>query len=144
MARLIARRLSTACIARLHGGATPTVAAVFDLAGELAACVADASLLEEQLTPQLLRSPPVAAALAAAPIVMLDGNLSPEALQVRAKYWGRANCVAAGSMDGKQCTPAAVHTSSPAVHLPLAMHASENLPCVDVARLSQHTCNTYK
>ncbi|KAI3426112.1 hypothetical protein D9Q98_008491 [Chlorella vulgaris] len=73
--------LSTACIARLHGGATPTVAAVFDLAGELAACVADASLLEEQLTPQLLRSPPVAAALAAAPIVMLDGNLSPEALQ---------------------------------------------------------------
>ncbi|KAL4857826.1 Pseudouridine kinase [Chlorella vulgaris] len=81
MARLIARRLSTACIAQLHGGATPTVAAVFDMAGELAACVADVSLLEEQLTPQLLRSPPVAAALAAAPIVMLDGNLSPEALQ---------------------------------------------------------------
>lgn len=76
--------LSTACIAQLEGGSTPTVAVVFDLGGEVAACVADVALLERQLAPAMLCAPPVAAALAAAPVVMLDGNLSEVALEVRA------------------------------------------------------------
>ncbi|KAL4448643.1 hypothetical protein ABPG75_005862 [Micractinium tetrahymenae] len=73
--------LSTACIARLPGGATPTVSVVFDLGGEVAACVADVGLLERELAPLLLRTAGVAAALAAAPVLMLDGNLSEAALQ---------------------------------------------------------------
>lgn len=76
------RRLSAACIARLPGGVTPTVSVVFDLGGEVAACVADVLLLERALTPRLLRQPPVRQALGAAPVVMLDGNLGEAALEV--------------------------------------------------------------
>lgn len=75
-------RLSTACISQLPGGATPTVAVVFDLGGEVAACVADVALLEARLLPPLLRRPDVAVALAAAPVAMLDGNLNEAALEV--------------------------------------------------------------
>lgn len=73
---------SAACIAVLPGGATPTVAVVFDLGGEVAACVADVALLEARLKAPLLRRPAVAAALVAAPVAMLDGNLAPEAIEV--------------------------------------------------------------
>lgn len=76
------RRLSCACIARVPGGATPTVSVVFDLAGEVAACVADVALLERELAQALLRTAGVADALSAAPVLMLDGNLSEAALQV--------------------------------------------------------------
>lgn len=75
--------LSTACIAQIAGGATPTVSVVFDLGGEVAACVADVGLLEKALLPPLLRQPRVAQALAAAPVLMLDGNLAEAALEVR-------------------------------------------------------------
>ncbi|EFN56299.1 hypothetical protein CHLNCDRAFT_144692 [Chlorella variabilis] len=73
--------LSTGLISRLPGAATPTVSVVFDLGGEVAACVADVASLEARLAPPLLRAPAVAAALAAAPVVMLDGNLSAAALE---------------------------------------------------------------
>lgn len=76
-------RANTECIVQLSGGATPTVSVVFDLAGEVAACVADVALLEQRLGPPLLQQPRVAAALAAAAVVMLDGNLAPAALKVR-------------------------------------------------------------
>lgn len=56
---------------------------VFDLGGEVAACVADVGLLERALLPPLLRQPQVAHALAAAPVLMLDGNLAEAALEVR-------------------------------------------------------------
>ncbi len=49
--------------------------------GEVAACVADVDALEELLTPQLLRQH--RADIQSAPIVLLDGNLSPEAILVR-------------------------------------------------------------
>jgi hypothetical protein len=58
------------------------VAVIFDGAGEVAACVADVGLLESALTAAALRTPSVATALAAAAVVMLDGNLSQAALQV--------------------------------------------------------------
>jgi hypothetical protein len=44
--------------------------------------VADVALLERRLLPPLLRRPAVAAAVAAAPVLMLDGNLAPAALEV--------------------------------------------------------------
>lgn len=74
--------LSTACISQAAGGATPAVCVVFGLDGEVAACVADVGLLERALLPPLLRQPHVAAALAAAPVLMLDGNLAEPALEV--------------------------------------------------------------
>lgn len=80
---LLPRSLSTACIAQVAGGATPTVSVVFDLGGEVAACVADVGLLEKALLPPLLQQPQIADALAAAPVLMLDGNLAEAALEVR-------------------------------------------------------------
>lgn len=92
-------RLSSRCIARVPGGATPTVSVVFDLGGEVAACVADVALLERELGPPLLRGAGVAAALAAAPVLMLDGNLSQAALRVGAAGGaGRG-----GSLRKRQC-----------------------------------------
>lgn len=75
-------RLSLECISRISDSSTPSVSIVFNLAGEVAACVADVALLERCLLPPMLRRPAVAAALAAAPVVMLDGNLAPAALEV--------------------------------------------------------------
>ncbi len=49
----------------------------------MAACVADVGLLEKALLPPLLRLPRVSQALAAAPVLMLDGNLAEAALEVR-------------------------------------------------------------
>ena len=48
---------------------------------QVAACVADVAALENTLTPQLLAG--FQAALARAPLVVLDGNLSAAALQVQ-------------------------------------------------------------
>lgn len=48
--------------------------------GEVAACVADVAALEQYLTPQLLRQH--IADIQSAPFVLLDGNLSPEAILV--------------------------------------------------------------
>lgn len=56
---------------------------VFDLGGEVAACVADVGLLEKALLPPLLQQPQIADAVAAAPVLMLDGNLAEAALEVR-------------------------------------------------------------
>lgn len=75
-------RLSVECISRIRGSSTPSVSIVFNLAGEVAACVADVALLERCLLPPMLRRPAVAAALAAASVIMLDGNLAPAALEV--------------------------------------------------------------
>ena len=47
---------------------------------QVAACVADVGALEQELTPRLLRHH--RPHFAAAPLVMLDGNLSAEALEV--------------------------------------------------------------
>ena len=68
------------------------VSVVFDWAGEVAACVADVALLEAALTPTLLQSPALAASLAAAPLLLLDGNLSAAALE--------AACAIAGTGAG--------------------------------------------
>lgn len=76
------RSLSTACVARIPDRTTPSVAVIFDAGGETAACVADVGLLEDAVTADALRVPAVASALTAAPVVMLDGNLSQAALQV--------------------------------------------------------------
>ena len=75
------RRLSVEGITVLQGERTPTVSVVFGLDGEVAACVADVSLLERALTPALLREARLAAALAAAPLLLLDGNLAPAAIE---------------------------------------------------------------
>ena len=50
--------------------------------GELAASVADVAALEAELSPELLAQH--RACIQAAPIVMLDGNLAPASLLVRA------------------------------------------------------------
>ncbi|GAB4817082.1 hypothetical protein N2152v2_004128 [Parachlorella kessleri] len=71
--------LSTAGILQVAGSSTPTVAVVFDRSGEVAACVADVDLLEQAVTPPFLRQH--RSLLAAAPVVMVDGNLSPAALE---------------------------------------------------------------
>lgn len=85
---------------RVAGGATPTVSVVFDLGGEVAACVADVSLLEGELAPPLLRAPRVARVLAAASLLMLDGNLSEAALQagVGQRLFGRLGRRATGAL----------------------------------------------
>ncbi|PSC67542.1 pseudouridine kinase isoform X1 [Micractinium conductrix] len=73
--------LSTQCVAQLPGAPTPSVSVVFDLGGEVAACVADMALLEGLPPVQLLGGAHVAAALAACPILMLDGNLPQATLE---------------------------------------------------------------
>jgi len=77
---LLLCRLSTAGILQVSGSSTPTVAVVFDGSGEVAACVADVGLLEMALTPAVLRQH--RGVLSAAPVVMVDGNLSPAAIKV--------------------------------------------------------------
>lgn len=57
------------------------VAVVFDRSGEVAACVADVALLETALTPDLLRQG-FSQQIGAAPLVVLDGNLSAAAIEV--------------------------------------------------------------
>lgn len=74
-------RLSTAGVLQLPRSRTPTVAVVFDRSGEVAACVADVGLLEEALTPRALAAH--AQSIAAAPVLMLDGNMSEAAIEVR-------------------------------------------------------------
>lgn len=49
--------------------------------GEVAACVADVDALEQHLTPELLTQHRTD--IQSAPFVLLDGNLSPEAILVR-------------------------------------------------------------
>ena len=74
-------RLSTRGVAVAPGAGTPVVSVVFDRGGEVAACVADVALLEAALTPALLRRR-FAPAIAAAPLLVLDGNLSAAAIEV--------------------------------------------------------------
>eukprot|EP00887_Chlorella_sp_A99_P004169 scaffold23.g4169.t1 len=83
--------LTTAGIQQVPADATPTVAVVFNKAGEVAACVADVALLEAAFTPRLLlRSPLVAASLAGTPLLMLDGNLPAATIEAacRLRAWG--------------------------------------------------------
>ncbi|KAK9909674.1 hypothetical protein WJX75_005922 [Coccomyxa subellipsoidea] len=69
--------LPTHAIHRVPGASTPSVSIIFDNSGELAASVADVAALEEHL-PAVLRQH--TADIQSAPLVILDGNLSPEAL----------------------------------------------------------------
>ncbi|EIE24488.1 Ribokinase-like protein [Coccomyxa subellipsoidea C-169] len=69
--------LPTHAIHRVPGATTPSVSIIFDRGGEVAASVADVGALEERL-PAVLRQH--TADIQSAPLVMLDGNLSPDAL----------------------------------------------------------------
>ena len=73
--------------------------------------MADVALLERRLLPPLLRRPAVAAAVAAAPVLMLDGNLAPAALEVSWAAWAGAwhlllgtCCLALASVAGWQAS----------------------------------------
>ena len=93
------RRLSTENILQLPGRSTPTVAVVFDMGGEVAACVADVALLEAALTPAaLLKSPAIATSMASAPLLMLDANLSSAAIAAACQL-----CRSSGSSDSRMC-----------------------------------------
>ncbi|GAQ85116.1 Predicted carbohydrate kinase [Klebsormidium nitens] len=75
-------------ILRKPGIATPIVSAILDTGGEIAASIDDITAIEEHLTPDwILRFEDV---IAAAPIVVLDANLLPDAIwtacQIAAKH----------------------------------------------------------
>jgi hypothetical protein len=79
----VARRLPTGHVVRSLGGATPTVVVVFDRGGDVAASVADVALVEGELTPALVRQAAAPMLHAGAAALLLDGNLSAEAIQAR-------------------------------------------------------------
>lgn len=72
--------MSTRGIVGLTGAATATVATIFNRAGEVAAQIADTAVLEKALTTTALMR--FRADIAAAPFLVLDGNLHPDTLQV--------------------------------------------------------------
>jgi receptor expression-enhancing protein 5/6 len=74
--------LSTERIRRVEGAATPSVCVVFDAAGDVAASVADVALLESAMTPEVVRSH--GDVVAAASLVMLDGDLGQACVEVGA------------------------------------------------------------
>ena len=71
-------RVSTAGVRVRAGAATPAVAAVLDAGGEVAAAVADCDTVETSLDVSWIQAH--AARIAAARVVVLDGNCAPAAL----------------------------------------------------------------
>ncbi|CAL8467484.1 g7022 [Coccomyxa elongata] len=77
LAHLQSLGLLTHAIHRIPGASTPSVSIIFDKGGEVAASVADVAALEEHLPAVLAQH---TSDIQSAPIIMLDGNLSPDAL----------------------------------------------------------------
>ncbi|BDA42876.1 probable pseudouridine kinase at N-terminal half [Coccomyxa sp. Obi] len=77
LAHLQSMGLLTHAIHRIPGASTPSVSIIFDKGGEVAASVADVAALEEHLPAVLGQHK---ADIQSALIIMLDGNLSPDAL----------------------------------------------------------------
>ncbi|CAK9262133.1 unnamed protein product [Sphagnum jensenii] len=71
--------LSIAGIRRCRGATTPVVSAVFDINGEVASAVADTYAIDEHLTAEWIFR--FSEDIKNAPILMLDGNLCPPALE---------------------------------------------------------------
>ena len=76
--RNLGHTLSAAGVRVCAGAATPAVAAVLDAGGEVAAGVADCDTVEAFLDPPWIQAH--AARIAAARVVVLDGNCAPAAL----------------------------------------------------------------
>ena len=76
--RNLGHTLSAAGVRVCSGAATPAVAAVLDAGGEVAAGVADCDTVEAFLDPPWIQAH--AARIAAARVVVLDGNCAPAAL----------------------------------------------------------------
>jgi hypothetical protein len=66
-------------------GATPVVSIIFDGQGDLASAVADVAFLENALTGQVLYS--LKNLIKVPDILLLDGNLSKQALEVMKKLF---------------------------------------------------------
>lgn len=81
--------LSIEGIRRCKGTTTPVVSAVFDKQGELAAAVADTYAVEKHLTAEWIKK--FEDVLKRAPVVMLDANLLPPALEAACNLAKEAN-----------------------------------------------------
>ncbi|KAG0567638.1 hypothetical protein KC19_7G150400 [Ceratodon purpureus] len=81
--------LSVEGIRRCTGITTPVVSAVFDKQGELAAAVADTYAIEERLTSEWIKK--FEDIIKRAPIVMLDANLLPPAMEAACSLAKEAN-----------------------------------------------------
>lgn len=72
--------------------ATPIVSAILDAGGEIAASVDDITAIEEHVTPAWIQR--FEDVIAAAPIVLLDANLLPDAIWTacQSKGWTLLRC----------------------------------------------------
>jgi hypothetical protein len=72
--------------------ATPIVSAILDAGGEIAASVDDITAIEEHVTPAWIQR--FEDVIAAAPIVLLDANLLPDAILTacQSKGWTLLRC----------------------------------------------------
>ncbi|XP_024522155.1 uncharacterized protein LOC112343241 [Selaginella moellendorffii] len=75
--------LTTNGIRRCCGAATPVISIAFDTTGEVAAGVADTGTVEKHLTPDWISQ--FSTIIQAAPVVLLDANLTPESLETACK-----------------------------------------------------------
>ncbi|KAL4180516.1 hypothetical protein AMTRI_Chr13g125660 [Amborella trichopoda] len=77
--------LSIEGIRRCSDIVTPIVSNIFDLGGELSAAVADVEAVEKSLTPDWIWK--FKHKISSAPVLMVDGNLGPLALEAACQGW---------------------------------------------------------